>query len=213
MGAAPVEAEPVQEVTAVSEEVTKTVDVATEEVSSPDETAPVEEFVIVSEEEVPAPEEATPVEEVAAPVEEVEAPVEEVAVAPAEVVTPVEEVAAQVEEVTVAVAAVLEEFATPAEAAMPAAEKPKGINLPTTELTDDWMDDDMGSINSEDSEEEVDENGPVSDSEPEKETVSQEIFSLTEVSEKKEEVIKEPSAEEIVAMQEAKGETLAPAEA
>merc|ERR1712212_724989 len=200
MGAAPVEAEPVQEVTAVSEEVTKTVDVATEEVSSPDETAPVEEFVIVSEEEVPAPEEATPVEEVAAPVEEVAAPVEEVAVAPAEVVSPVEEVAAQVEEVTVAVAAVLEEFATPTEAAMPAAEKPKGINLPTTELTDDWMDDDMGSINSEDSEEENDaaKEAPVvvenasSDSEPEKETVSQEIFSLTEVSEKKEEVIKEP---------------------
>jgi len=83
------------------------------------------------------------------------------------------------------------------------------------------MDDDMGSINSEDSEEEVDaaKEAPVvvenasSDSEPEKETVSQEIFSLTEVSEKKEEVIKEPSAEEIVAMQEAKGDTLAPAEA
>merc|ERR1711997_793120 len=117
---------------------------------------------------------------------------------------------AQVEEVTVAVAAVLEEFATPTEAAMPAAEKPKGINLPTTELTDDWMDDDMGSINSEDPV--VVENAS-SDSEPEKETVSQEIFSLTEVSEKKEEVITEPSAEEILVMQEAKGESLAPAEA
>merc|ERR1712032_417409 len=103
---------------------------------------------------------------------------------------------------------------------MPAAEKPKGINLPTTELTDDWMDDDMDSINSEDSEEEVVaakeapvvvENASASDSEPEKETVSQEIFSLTEVSEKKEEVIKEPSAEEIVAIKEAKEESVTPA--
>merc|ERR1711978_42783 len=108
--------------------------------------------------------------------------------------------AAQGEEVTVAVAAVLEEFAAPAEA-----EKPKGINLPTTELTDDWMDDDMGSINSEESDEEVKEAPAVvenasSDSEPEKEAVSQEIFSLTEVSAVKEEIIKEVSAEEILAM-------------
>jgi len=118
-----------------------------------------------------------------------------------EVVTPVEEVAAQVEEVAVAVAAVLEEFATPATPATPAeaaimpAVKPKGINLPTTELTDDWMDDDMGSINSEESEEEgeVAKEAPAlvenasSDSEPEKETVGQEIFSLTEVPARKEE--------------------------
>merc|ERR1712083_189991 len=58
-----------------------------------------------------------------------------------------------------------------------------------------------------------------SDSEPEKETASEEIFSLTEVSEKKEEeieevikeVTKEPSAEEIMAIKEAKEESVTPA--
>ena len=159
---------------------------------------------------------STPAPEVAALVEQVVAPVEEVAVAPAEIVTPVEEVAAQVEEVTMAVAAVLEEFAAPAEA-----EKPKGIKLPTTELTDDWMDDDMGSINSEESDEEDDvaKEAPAvvektsSDIEPEKETISQEIFSLTEVSTVKEEKVKEVSAEDILAVKETQEDSLAPAEA
>merc|ERR1712241_307299 len=97
--------------------------------------------------------------------------------------------------------------AAPVEAAP--AEKPKGISLPTTELTDDWMEDDVGSIDSEESEEKVEEAvkeepaASSSDSEPEKETASEEIFSLTEVSEKKEELVKEVSAEEIMAMKEA----------
>ena len=50
-----------------------------------------------------------------------------------------------------------------------------------------------------------------SDSEPEKETVSEEIFTLTEVYEKKDEVIKEPTAEEIMAIKEAKEESVTPA--
>ena len=96
----------------------------------------------------------------------------------------------------------------------PAAEKPKGINLPTTELTDDWMDDDMGSINSEESDEEVNEvPAVVENASSEKEIASQEIFSLTEVSAVKEEMIKEVSAEEIMAMKEAQEDSLAPAEA
>merc|ERR1712080_601580 len=132
--------------------------------------------------EVPA-EEAAPAaaEEVAAPVEEVVVAEEEAA--PEEEVAPVE--------------------AAPVEAAP--AEKPKGISLPTTELTDDWMEDDVGSIDSEEAEEKVEEAvkeepAASSDSEPEKVTASEEIFSLTEVSEKKEELVKEVSAEEIMAM-------------
>merc|ERR1711936_1328596 len=50
-----------------------------------------------------------------------------------------------------------------------------------------------------------------SDSEPEKETASEEIFSLTEVSGKKEELVKEVSAEEIMAMKEATEESTTPA--
>merc|ERR1712147_581926 len=104
--------------------------------------------------------------------------------------------------------------AAPVEAAP--AEKPKGISLPTTELTDDWMEDDVGSIDSEESDEKVEEvvkeePAASSDSEPEKETASEEIFSLTEVSEKKEELVKEVSAEEIMAMKEATEESTTPA--
>merc|ERR1712098_651100 len=107
-----------------------------------------------------------------------------------------------------------EEEEAPVEAAP--AEKPKGISLPTTELTDDWMEDDVGSIDSEESEEKVEEAvkeepAASSDSEPEKETASEEIFSLTEVAEKKEELVKEVSAEEIMAMKEATEESTTPA--
>merc|ERR1711973_768759 len=97
--------------------------------------------------------------------------------------------------------------AAPVEAAP--AEKPKGISLPTTELSDDWMEDDVGSIDSEEAVKE--EPAASSDSEPEKETASEEIFSLTEVSEKKEELVKEVSAEEIMAMKEATEESTTPA--
>merc|ERR1712012_754459 len=107
----------------------------------------------------------------------------------------------------------VEEVVVVAEEEVPAekvpAEKPKGISLPTTELTDDWMEDDVGSIDSEEAMKE--EPAASSDSEPEKETASEEIFSLTEVSEKKEELVKEVSAEEIMAMKEATEDSTTPA--
>merc|ERR1711910_249676 len=105
------------------------------------------------------------------------------------VVAPVEKVVVAEEEAAPAP----EEEVAPVEAAP--AEKPKGISLPTTELTDDWKEEPAAS----------------SDSEPEKETASEEIFSLTEVSEKKEELVKEVSAEEIMAMKEATEESTTPA--
>merc|ERR1711910_149999 len=126
------------------------------------------------------------------------------------VVAPVEKVVVAEEEAAPAP----DEEVAPVEAAP--AEKPKGISLPTTELTDDWMEDDVGSIDSEEAEEKVEEAvkeepAASSDSEPEKETASEEIFSLTEVSEKKEELVKEVSAEEIMAMKEATEESTTPA--
>merc|ERR1719370_1928757 len=103
-------------------------------------------------------------------VSEEEVPAPEVAAPVEEVAAPVEEAAAPVEEV----AAPVEEVAAPVEEAAAPVEE---VSAPVEKVVVE---------------------SASSDSEPEKETVSQEIFSLTEVSQKKEEIIKEPSAEEII---------------
>merc|ERR1712233_290002 len=99
-----------------------------------------------------------------------------------EVEAPVEEVVAPVEEVSTPV----EEVASVEEVAAPVEE----ITAPVEEVVVE---------------------SASSDSEPEKETVSEETFSLTEVSTVKEDAVKQLSAEEILAMKETKEESLAPA--
>merc|ERR1712212_1205748 len=94
---------------------------------------------------------------------------------------PVEEAAAPVEEV----AAPVEDVAAPVEEAAAPVEE---VSAPVEEIVVEST-----------------------SSDSEQETVSQEIFSLTEVSQKKEEIIKEPSAEEIMAFKEAKEESVTPA--
>merc|ERR1712212_1060935 len=143
---------------------------AAEPVAAPEEVTLVE-TAPPAKEATPPIKEATPPTEVAAPVVEA-APVAEVAAAVEEVAAPVEEVAAPVEEV----AAPVEEAAAPVEEVAASAEEAAS---PVEEVAAPV--------------EEVVVESASSDSEPEKETVSQEIFTLTEVSEKKDEVIKEPT--------------------
>merc|ERR1712130_799469 len=108
---------------------------------------------------------------------------EEVAAPVEEITAPAEGITAPVEEIT----APVEEITAPVE----------GITAPVEEITAPV--------------EEVVVESASSDSEPEKETVSEETFSLTEVSTVKEDAVKQLSAEEILAMKETKEESLAPA--
>merc|ERR1712130_311447 len=115
--------------------------------------------------------------------EEVAAPVEEITAPAEEITAPVEEITAPVEEITAPV---------------------EGITAPVEEITAP-VEEIPAPV------EEVVVESASSDSEPEKETVSEETFSLTEVSTVKEDAVKQLSAEEILAMKETKEESLAPA--